>query len=90
MLDIETAAARVIHSHLHRRVRHEQVSANDVSLDYRSQIEAICVANRRILLDNIFIAAGALYSYAKIVALGRVSISTCPVRTEPAAAGAAK
>ena len=80
----------MIQARLHRRIANDDVSADDVSLNCRGQKQAVCVPNHRVVLDEVVIGASALYTNSKVVILGRVPISTCPVRTEPAAADAAE
>ncbi len=80
----------MVHVYLHRRVADDQVSTNDVSLNARSHVEAVAVACNRIMLDDIVVRTGIFKPDAEVITLGRISISTEPVPTEPVAAGAAK
>jgi hypothetical protein len=79
----------VIHDYLHSRVTNDEVSADDVSLDSRSQKDTVRIPNNGVLLDHVPGVVGSNKTDTEIVPLGRIAISTEPVPTEPVAAGAA-
>lgn len=72
VLDIKA----VRRGHLHRRVARQNVSTNDVSLDWRSQKETARIPNGRVVLNDVVVGASALETDAKVVSLGRVTVST--------------
>jgi hypothetical protein len=78
----------VVQVYLCRRVADDEVSADDVSLDSRSQKYSIRIPDNGVVLDHIAGIAGSDETDAEIVPR-HVSISTKPVPTEPVAAGAA-
>ena len=75
--------------YLHGRVANDKVSADDVSLNSRGQKDPIRIPDSRVLLDHVTGVVGINKTDTKVVSLGRISISTEPVPTEPVAAGAA-
>jgi hypothetical protein len=74
---------------LHWRVADDEVSADDVSLDTRSQKYSIRIPDNGVVFDHVAGIGGSDETDAEIVPLRHVSISTKPVPTEPVAAGAA-
>jgi hypothetical protein len=89
ILNVHPACGSVVKVHLHGRVAHDEVSADDVSLDSRSQKYSIRIPDNGIVLNHVAGIAGSDQTHAEIVPLRCVSISTKPVPTEPVAAGAA-
>jgi hypothetical protein len=79
----------VIQVYLHWGVTDDEISAEGVSLDSRSQKYSIRISDHGIVLDQIAGIAGTDETDAEIVPLRHVSISTKPVRTEPVATSAA-
>ena len=79
----------MVHGYLHRRVANDEVSADDVSLDSRSQKDTVRIPNNGVLLDHVPGVVGSNQTDAEVVPLSRIAISTEPVPTEPVAAGAA-
>jgi hypothetical protein len=74
---------------LHRRVANDEISADDVPLDSRSQEDPVRIPDSRVLLDHVPGVAGINKTNTKVVSLGRIAISNEPVPTEPVAARAA-
>jgi hypothetical protein len=74
---------------LHWRVAHDEVSAENVSVDSRSQKYPVRIPDNRVVLDHIPGIAGGHEAYAEVAPLRNDSISTKPVLTDPVAASAA-
>jgi hypothetical protein len=78
----------VVHGYLHRRVANDEVSADDVPLDSRSQKDPVRIPNNGVLLNHVAGIAGGNKTDAEVVPRGRIAISAKPVRTEPVVASA--
>lgn len=74
---------------MHGRVAHDDVSADDISRDSRSQKYSVCIPKDGVFLDHVTSIAGGDETDSEVVPLLRNSISTNPVPTDPVAAGAA-
>lgn len=75
--------------HLHGRVANDDIAADRVSLNAHCQKDTIRIPNDRVLLDHVARICRSYETDTEVVALGRKSIPTEPVPTEPVTACAA-
>lgn len=85
-----------MHRYLHRRVANDEVAADDITLSQRANYEAIGIAAGDVILHHVVVRGqvrvGGIAQQAntEVSSLRCVSVSDEPIRTEPAAAGAAE
>ena len=85
VLDIDAGAWTMIHGNLQRRVADHEISLKNISLNARSYEDPIRISDDGVIVDDVLLIGRTGESDAEVAALGRVSISTEPVRTEPVA-----
>jgi hypothetical protein len=79
----------VIHTHLHRRVSGNDVSMDDVPLDACGEEYPVDIPDDCVVVNYVACIRGIDKTDPEVVSLSHITISTRPVPTEPAAAGAA-
>jgi len=75
----------MIHGNLQRRVADHEISLKNISLNARSNEDPIRIPDDGVIFDDVLLIGRTGESDAEVAALGCVSISTEPVRTEPVA-----
>lgn len=76
--------------YLHGGVAYHEVAENQIALRARRQDDySVGIPHDDVVDDDVVVHAGINDPYTKVVALGDVTISTQPVRTEPVATGGA-
>jgi len=73
----------VVNGDLQRRVANNNVSSNGIALNPSSQKDAIGVPDDFIVLDRVVSIGSSDQTDSEIITLSCISISACPVLTEP-------
>jgi hypothetical protein len=86
--DIDASAGAVVHRDLHSGIPRNKVTTDDVSLDSRNQYDPVRISYDCVVLDHVVITTRSDNTNPEVVSLGRKTIPTSPVRTEPVATSA--